>query len=251
MLVYYLNNHFMQIKPVRKKLSDEVLTRIEELIRDEVWAVDSYLPSERDLMEMFGVGRPSIREALYALERMGLLRINTGERPKVTRPTPQNMLTSLTATARLLMDQPHGVMHFEQARLFLEVGVARHVAEFATPAQIGAVSRALEANEVTIPRSRAFAMSDVVFHRVLTESTGNPIFLAMHEALVEWLIAQRQLPTDPEVGNRRAFNDHVALFEAVEQRDPERAGQVMRLHLEHAWSRFGTVQALSKPREET
>lgn len=230
----------MKIKPIRRKLSDEILTRIEEMIRDEVWPVGSVLPSERDLMEMFGVGRPSIREALFSLERMGLMRINTGERPRVTRPTPQNMLASLSATAHLLMDQPQGVMHFEQARLFLEVGVARHVAEYATPPQIAEIARALAENEASIPRARAFAITDVTFHRALTEATGNPIFLAMHEALVEWLISQRQLPVDPEKGNFSAFNDHVALFEAIEQHDPERAGQVMLAHLEHAWRRFGT-----------
>jgi DNA-binding FadR family transcriptional regulator len=229
----------MHLKPIRKKLSDEILSRIEEMIRDDVWPVESFLPSERDLMEMFGVGRPSIREALYQLERMGLVRINTGERPKVTRPTPQNMLTSLTATARLLLEQPQGVIHFEQARLFLEMGVARHVAEFATPGAIHDIGKALSENEATIPRARAFAMTDVAFHRALTVATANPIFLAIHEALVEWLISQRQLPADPETGNRRAFNDHVALFGAIKQRDPELAGQVIRRHLEHASLRFG------------
>jgi len=231
----------MMLKPVRRKLSDEVTDRIEEMIRDEVWAVGAFLPSERDLMEMFGVGRPSIREALFALERMGLVRINSGERPKVTRPTPQNMLTDLSATARILMDQPDGVMHFEQARLFLEDGVARHAAEFATPEQVGTIGRALEENERSIPRARAFAVTDVAFHRALTESTGNPIFLAMHEALVDWLISQRRLPTDPETGNRRAYADHAAIFEAIERHDPEAAGQAARVHLEHAWRRFRTA----------
>lgn len=240
----------MQVKPVRKKLSDEVLSRIEEMIRDEVWPVDGFLPSERDLMEMFGVGRPSIREALFALEKMGLVRINTGERPRVTRPTPRNMLTSLSGTAHLLMDQPNGVMHFEQARLFLEMGVARHVAEHATPDQISRIAQALEANEQAIPRARVFAITDVAFHRVLSESTGNPIFLAMHEALVEWLISQRQMPPDPEAGNRRSHEDHVAIFLAIERRDPEGAGQAMRLHLEHAWRKFRVTTDGRQPREE-
>lgn len=229
------------LKPVRRKLSDEVASRLEDMIHDEIWPVGTSLPSERDLMEMLGVGRPSIREALYALERMGLVRVNTGERPKVTRPTPQNMLSDLSATARILLDQPDGVMHFEQARLFLEVGVARHAAEFATPEQIDAIADALEDNERAIPRARPFALTDVAFHRVLTESTGNPIFLAMHEALVDWLISQRRFPADPEAGNRRAYGDHVAIFNAIQRNDPEAAGHAARRHLEHAWRRFRTV----------
>ena len=86
----------MHNMPVRKKLSDEVRLRLEAMIRDEVYPVGASLPSERDLMSMFDVGRPSVREALFALEKMGLVRINSGERPKVTRPTPKNMLEQLT-----------------------------------------------------------------------------------------------------------------------------------------------------------
>lgn len=231
----------MIVKPVRRKLSEEVLVRIEEMIRDEVWPVGSHLPSERELMERFGVGRPSVREALYALERMGLLRITSGGRPLVTRPTPRNLLADLAGTAHLLMDQPNGVAHFEQARLFLEVEVARYAAENATPDQIATIAAALAENERTIPRARAFAMSDVAFHRALTECTGNPIFLAMHEALVDWLIGQRRLPSDPEAGNRRAYSEHAAILDAIRHRDPDKAGLAMRVHLENAWRRFGTA----------
>nr|WP_272938994.1 GntR family transcriptional regulator [Sinorhizobium medicae] len=50
----------MSTLAVRKKLSDEVRLKLEEMIRDEIYPLDSTLPSERDLMELFGVGRPSI-----------------------------------------------------------------------------------------------------------------------------------------------------------------------------------------------
>ena len=68
----------MQDLITRKKLSDEVRTRIEDMIRSDRYPEGSLLPSERDLMTMFGVGRPSVREALFALETMGLVRIVNG-----------------------------------------------------------------------------------------------------------------------------------------------------------------------------
>lgn len=228
----------MHNRPVRKKLSDEVRLRLEELIRDEVYAVGASLPSERELMTMFDVGRPSVREALFALEKMGLVKINSGERPKVTRPTPRSMLEQLTGTAHLLMDQPDGIAHFEQLRLFLETSIARHAAETATPAQIDALARALDENERAIPRARAFALTDVGFHRVLTEIPGNPIFLAAHEALVEWLISQRIHTANTEFENQRSFAGHKSVFEAIERRDPEAAGLAMREHLENARRKF-------------
>jgi DNA-binding FadR family transcriptional regulator len=233
----------MHNMPIRKKLSDEVRVRLEEMIRDEVYLVGSSLPSERDLMSMFDVGRPSIREALYALEKMGLVKINSGERPKVTRPTPRSMLEQLTGTAHLLLDQPDGVGHFEQLRLFLEVSIARHAAEVATKEQIDALARALAENERAIPRARAFAVTDVVFHRVLTEIPGNPIFLAVHEALVEWLINQRIHMANTEVENRKSFAGHSKVFEAIERRDPDAAGRAMREHLENARRKFNLTAA--------
>lgn len=223
---------------VRRKLSDEVRVRLEEMIREGVYPVDSLLPPERELMEVFEVGRPSIREALYALERMGLVRINTGERPRVTRPTPQHLLSSLSGTAKLLLDSPEGISDFEQARLFLETSIARHAAETATVEQIDNLEETLARNAASIPRARAFAITDVAFHRELTAIPGNPIFIAMHDALVDWLINQRRLPTDPEVSNRESYEGHLAIFEAIRRRDPSGAADAMRAHLENAQRKF-------------
>ncbi|RCS22133.1 transcriptional regulator NanR [Phyllobacterium salinisoli] len=223
---------------IRKKLSDEVRLKLEEMIREEVYPVGTALPSERDLMEMFGVGRPSIREALYALERMGLVKINTGERAKVTRPTPDHFLSSLAGVARQLLVRPEGVANFEQARLFLEEGCARHLAVHVTAEQIKAIEAALARNEAAIGKARAFAVTDVAFHRTLTEMVSNPIFVAVHDAFVDWLIGQRPLPARPEISNRESFEGHVAIVDAIRVRDPERAGRAMRDHLESAERKY-------------
>lgn len=222
----------------RRKLSDEVRDRLERMIRDEVYPVDSLLPSERDLMAMFEVGRPSVREALFALEQMGLVRITNGERPRVTRPTPQKMLPQLSGIAHLLLDQPDGVQHFEQLRLFLETSIARHAAEFATAAQVNELEAALRTNEAAIARARLFAETDVAFHRVLTGIPGNPIFRAAHEALVEWLISQRIDIHNTEIENRKSFEGHLQVWQAIADRDPEAAGAAMRAHLENARRKF-------------
>ncbi|MDF0599836.1 transcriptional regulator NanR [Psychromarinibacter sp. C21-152] len=233
----------------RRKLSDDVRLRLEEMIRDEIYPEGSHLPSERDLMELFDVGRPSIREALFSLERMGLVRIHTGERPRVTRPTMRDMMSALAGTANLLLDQPSGVEHFEQAREFLEVSVAHHAARHATPDQIAALEAALEDNERAIPRARAFAITDVAFHRVLTEIPGNPIFVAMHEAIVDWMINRRTLPSAAEQGNRQSFAGHQRIVDAIRRREPEAAADAMRDHLEHAQRRFN--QKRTTQQEET
>jgi GntR family transcriptional regulator, sialic acid-inducible nan operon repressor len=240
----------MQSPITRKKLSDEVRNRIEEMIRSERYPVGSALPSERELMAMFDVGRPSIREALYSLETMGLVRIASGERPRVTRPTPRGMIEQLSGTARLLLEQPEGVDHFEQLRLFLEIGIVRHAAEFATDEQLVPLRRALEENRLTIPKANAFAHTDVAFHRVLMGIPQNPIFIAVHEALVDWLISQRIHRANTEAENLRSYDGHRLIVEAIERRDPEAASAAMRDHLLFARRKYALELSALTPTEE-
>ena len=63
----------MQIR--RRKLYEEVALRIEELIREEQLDPGDQLPSERELMATFGVGRSAVREALLSLQKMGLVTV--------------------------------------------------------------------------------------------------------------------------------------------------------------------------------
>lgn len=220
---------------LRRKLSDEVLDRLEKMVAQH--PVGASLPSERELMELYGVGRPSIREALHALETKGLVQIRSGERPKVTRPTADGMLAQLSGAARMLLEQPAGVLHFEQLRLFLEESIARYAATHADAQQIAALQAALDANEQAIPHARAFADTDVAFHRILMAMPGNPIFVSVHQALVDWLISQHTPKADPE-GNKSAFKGHRAVMEAILRRDPEAAGLAMRDHLMAARRRY-------------
>ena len=72
----------------RRKLYEEVMKGREEMIQDGQFGLGDFLPSERELMQHFGVGRPAVREALFALQRMGLVVVATGERPRVSNSNP-------------------------------------------------------------------------------------------------------------------------------------------------------------------
>ena len=223
---------------IRHRLSEQVRDRLEAMIRDDVFADGELLPSERELMERFGVGRPSIREALFALEQRGLVRLSPGERPRVSRPTPRHFMDTLSGAARMLLDRREGVEHFEQARIFMEEGLARHLARDLPADGLGRIRDALAANATTIGRAKAFAASDVAFHRTLVQLSGNPIFMAMHDAFVEWLISQRTLPDDAEASNRQSHDEHRAIVAAIEARDEAAAGRAMRVHLENAHRKY-------------
>lgn len=216
----------------RQKLHEQVAARLEELIHSGDFSVGGRLPSERELMERFGVGRPAVREALLSLEKMGLVAISSGERARVTRPTPEVLVHQLAGAARALLAQPGGHKAFEQARLFLEAGLARHAASAANADDLRRLRAALDANEEALGDVHAFERTDVGFHFVLAEIARNPIFTALHHAIAEWLIDQRRVTLRAPGAEARAFHWHRQIHDAIAARDPDRAENAMRQHLE-------------------
>lgn len=224
----------------QRKLSDEVAAHLERLIRDGELAEADRLPSERELMRQFGVGRPSIREALLHLSKMGLVEVKSGERARITRPTPQFVIDALAIPARHMMSAPGGIQSFQNARIFFEVGLARNAAANGTDEDIARLEEALEANRDSIGDLKRFERTDVDFHYVLAVITRNPIFTAIHAALADWLLEQRSktLAAGEDV---KAYKAHRAIFEAISARDPDRAEAAMRDHLEYVARRYTQV----------
>ncbi|WP_413991866.1 transcriptional regulator NanR [Labrys okinawensis] len=228
----------------RRKLYEEVADDLERLIQDGQYAPSDFLPSERDLMRQYGVGRPAVREALFHLRKMGLVQIRSGERARVTRPTPEFVIGALSGTARHMLAAPGGVHDFQNARVFFEAGLARYAARFATDEDIAEFKTALDRNEAAIGDLKRFRDTDVAFHYVLAVIPGNPIFTAIHAALADWLTEQRQTtlaPAKDAAVYQTVFEAHRAIYEAVAARDPDKAEEAMRNHLEYVAQRYTDI----------
>jgi GntR family transcriptional repressor for pyruvate dehydrogenase complex len=224
----------------RRKLYEDVADHLDRMIQTGNYAQADRLPSERDLMKQFGVGRPAVREALFHLRKMGVVELRSGERARVTRPTPRLVIDTLSGAARHMLAEPNGVRQFQAARTFFEAGLARHAAKFATPEEIDDLARALANNRGSIGDLDRFQRTDVGFHYVLAVISGNSIFLAMHAAFAEWLLEQRK--TTLAAGEDEiAYDAHRAIFEAVAARDPDRAEGAMREHLDHVAERYNAI----------
>ncbi|HZB62693.1 MAG TPA: GntR family transcriptional regulator, partial [Microvirga sp.] len=129
---------------VRRKLSHEVLDRLIGAIEAGEYEPGTQLPSERELMARFGVGRPAIREAMQTLQQMGLIRINHGERARVILPTPETIIDQITgAMLQLLSSNPRGLNDLKEARIFFEVGLARVATQRASREGLEQLRRAL------------------------------------------------------------------------------------------------------------
>ena len=222
----------------RRKLHAEVAARIEADMHAGRYAEGDQLPSERELMERYGVGRPAVREALLSLEKMGLIAIRSGERARVTAPQAQVLFGQVAGAARRLLATPEGVRHFQEARLLFETALARYAAEHAGPEDVAALERALEANRAALGDRAEFQRTDVAFHYVLAELPANPIFTALHQAMVEWLTEQRYRTLRHPGADQEAFEHHRRIFRAVAASDPDAAERAMRAHLEQVASLY-------------
>ena len=147
----------------QRKLYEEVAERLEQRIADGDFAPGDPLPSERDLMEAYGVGRPAIREALFHLQKLGLAELRSGTRARVTRPTPKSVVDGLSITARHMLSSPDGIHNFQGVRVFFEAGLARHAALHATEQDLADFEAALEDNRESIGDLGRFERTDVAF----------------------------------------------------------------------------------------
>ncbi|SAK62966.1 GntR family transcriptional regulator [Caballeronia glebae] len=192
---------------------------------------EQQLPSERELMSMFGVGRTSVREALFALQRMGLVAIRNGERASVTRPTAKSVVEELSGAVKHILADEKGVKDLQQARAMFEAMLVRYAAAHATKSDLHRLKSALDANEAAIGSTDEFTRTDIGFHLVLAEIPQNSIFTSLHMALASWLAEQRTVSLRADDAERAAYQAHKKVYEAVTSGRPDAAERAMLEHL--------------------
>ncbi len=219
----------------RRKLYQEVLDRLMERIRGGEIAPGAQLPSERELMEQYGVGRPAIREALQALERSGIVEIAHGERARVVVPTADRLIAQVAGGAmHLLRTQPDMLGHLKEARVFLETGLARLAAERATDEDVANLQLRVAQQRASMVDLEKFIERDMAFHREIALISGNPIFPAIVESLFRWASEYyRPLVRAPGV-EELTLSEHQRIVDAIHQRDGNAAAEAMRQHLNRA-----------------
>jgi GntR family uxuAB operon transcriptional repressor len=193
------------------------------------YAVNERLPPERALAEGFGVARGTVREALSQLAEEGLVDVRPGSGTYVAFRHPAGAAPVLEQARPLeLMD----------ARFALEPHICRLAVLHARQQDLDAVEQLLERMEASVDDPIGFAPLDTEFHRRLADLTGNSLLI--------WIVAQinavrdheqwarmRQLTLNPAIIVE--YNaQHRQIVEAIRAREPERAAQLMKQHLETA-----------------
>ena len=221
---------------VRRKKFEEIAEHLELMIFSGKLAPGDRIPSERALMERFGAGRSSVREATFALQRKGLLSSRPGAAARVSTPTPDGIISELTGPIRHYLNRPQGIRDLQNARALLEIGLTRSAALNATAADLAVLKKALEDNGMARDQE-TFARTDMVFHYTLAMISHNEIFTSLNMALNEWLAEQRSLSAKAGARFNEMYGHHAAIFDAIAARDAVAAEAAMERHLD-AVSRY-------------
>jgi GntR family transcriptional regulator, sialic acid-inducible nan operon repressor len=220
---------------VRTKLSDEVFSRLKQLIENGELKAGDEMPSERELMERFGVGRPAIREAMQALAGKGLVEISHGERAKVLQVTAESIFRQVDLPAKMMLSgSSDSLEHLKSARIFFERGMVREAAAKATKDDITELRTLLDKQSQNIGESEFFIDADMAFHRKIAQISGNPIFAAVSGAMLGWL---KSYHTEMLIWSGRenfTLAEHEEIIRAIEKGDADLAEKAMIKHLERS-----------------
>jgi len=216
----------------RRKLSDEILDRLLQMIEQGEVEPGGFLPSERDLMTRFGVGRPAIREALQGLAAMGIIQIQHGERSRRVSLGPQTVLEQIDRSVRyLLQTSPELRGHLREARLSFEAGMVRLAAHNAKPSDITSLRAALERQRAAVADAAQFVAADIAFHNAIAAVSGNPIYIAVSQALLQWVFElYPRLLRVPGVEDL-TLQEHESVVNAIAAHDEDKATRALAAHL--------------------
>lgn len=227
---------------VRRKLGHEVQQRLLADIRAGTYPVGTLLPSERELMAQFGVGRPAVREGLQALERMGLISIVHGEGTRVLPLSADSVISQISASAiHLLAGDSQLLEHLKEARLAFEIAMARSAALRATDADIDRLREALDTHRASFGDPLRFLETDLALHKAIAGVSGNPVYVAVSQAMLQWLRNFHENLVRAPGAEEVTVDEHVRLFDCIARHDPDGAEQAVREHLTRANQKYKTA----------
>lgn len=218
-----------------RRLYRQVADQLRALIDSGEYAVGSRLPTERDLAEQLKVSRPTVREALIALEVEGRVRIRVGSGIYVIEPAA--LASSIPASATI-----EGPFELLRAREFIEGAIAEQAARVATSQDIERIDASLAAMAKVQHPGEASMIHDRAFHVAVTGCLDNAVLVRV----VGELFDQRLNPyfaklahyfENPETW-QAALAEHQAVRDAIAAHDPDAARIAMRDHLVRSQERF-------------
>lgn len=209
-------------------VTDEVADRIRTMIRSGEVAVGQKLPTEMELRERFGVGRSTVREALRALQAIGLVELRPGTGAFVAAPTD-----SMEAIRTWFIEKETELDEFMEVRMAIEPVAVRLAAARATEAEIDEID-AIHGDFVdAIEEGDAMSLAklDEAFHTAIVEASHNTMLAKMHGLVTDALRDYRIRSFAVAENVRNALGPHRSILEALRSGDSESGVAAMHEHL--------------------
>jgi DNA-binding FadR family transcriptional regulator len=212
-----------------QRLYRQIADQIAELIYAGEFPAGSRLPAERELAQLLGVSRPSVREALIALEIEGLVDVRVGSGIYVKPVLPAAHLVT-----RLVEPGPFDVI---AARVLVEGETAALAAVKATPALVSSIAETLDMMEVEFGKTSSGINADSLFHLRIAEAASNGALV--HLVMTLWGFRSGKLYRkideyfDHASRHKLAIEEHRRILSAIERHDPDAARAAMHAHLDN------------------
>jgi GntR family transcriptional regulator, transcriptional repressor for pyruvate dehydrogenase complex len=228
------------VKPAEaRRLYLQIADKLRTLIEQQGLAPNDRLPSERELALMLGVSRPSIREALVALELEGRVEIRMGSGVYICAAPSPDALTGFDET-----DPGESPLEIMTARMVIEGAIAASVAPFGKPKALKALRELYEGMARDIANGQVPTTADRAFHLAIAQMSGNDVLVRT----VAGLFDERHSPLSSTLRGHfegeetwlAALAEHEDILEALEARDAIQAQASMQRHLKASYERLMT-----------
>lgn len=219
-----------------EKLSHAVVRQIEQLILRGVLRPGERLPSERDLSEQMGVSRPSLREAVAELQARGLL---------ISRASAGIFVTEVLGSAfsqpliQLFANHDEAVFDYLSFRRDMEGLAAERAAIYGTDCDLAVIAAVFAKMETAHTKRNPTeeAGLDAEFHLAIIEASHNVIMLHMMRSMFDLMrkgvFYNRQVIFRQRKTRQALLDQHSAINNAVQARDPDAAADAVRTHMDY------------------
>jgi len=221
-----------------QRLYRQIAEQLRQLMASGEFSVGTRLPAERELASQLGVSRPSVREALIALEVEGVIEVRTGSGIYVRQPSETQPPPSPSSNT----PADWGPLEVMSARLVIEAEVAALAARHASKADHKAIRAAWQQMKQEVAAGQVPRWGDEAFHEAIASACGNSVLLdtvrrlwqARNGALFERLGDHFENP-DSWLA---AIEEHAHVMQAIEAGDSPGARKAMQKHLRQAHKRY-------------
>jgi GntR family transcriptional repressor for pyruvate dehydrogenase complex len=214
----------------------QVVNHIRALIENGTLRPGDKIPPEREFARSLNISRASLRTGIGYLAAMGVMKVRHGVGTFVADGPAEFGKASFS-----LMGVLHGFQSWQmfEVRLIIESNLAALAAERATEEHHTALAEEVAEIFASIDSPADFLIHDVLFHRILSQASGNPILGALMETITSALYDRRRKTVERSTDLRESAEMHRMIYRAVRARNPVEARRLMEQHLRMAQAAQG------------